>query len=151
MKRISLGIIAVAVALTIAMLLVSAFKPQAFTTLVFALWQLISLAVGLFGSYLFGRHAARQAAHFAIRPHARSALRKTLVLYRGIRRLSTAVERLHPRESVEPDARFGLLQLLIDDQANVARAAIADWRDVIPDDFEDVVKTLDLPEDLRRE
>ena len=65
--------------------------------------------------------------------------------------MSTAVERLKPKEQGESDERFGLLQLLIDDQANVARAAIADWRDVIPDDFEDVVETLEMPEDLRRE
>ncbi len=65
--------------------------------------------------------------------------------------MSTAVERLKPKEQGESDERFDLLQLLIDDQANVARAAIADWRDVIPDDFEDVIETLEMPEDLRRE
>ena len=72
-------------------------------------------------------------------------MRSVLVLYRGILRLSDAVERL---KSGKDDTRFELLQMLIQNQADEARSAIANWRDVIPDDYADVAATLDLTDSI---
>lgn len=145
MKRISLAIVAGAVVFAAVMVLVSAFREQPLSTLELALWQIISLALGLFGSYLFGRSSAASDARDLIGPQARYAMRSVLVLYRGILRLSDAVERLKPGEH---DTRFELLQMLIQNQADEARSAIANWRDVIPDDYEDVAATLDLTDSI---
>ena len=146
MKRRSLAIVAGAVVFAAVMVLVSAFREQPLSTLELALWQIISLVLGLFGSYLFGRSSAASDARDLIGPQARYALRSVLVLYRGILRLSDAVERLKPPG--EHDTRFELLQMLIRNQADEARSAIANWRDVIPDDYADVAATLDLADSI---
>ena len=145
MKRISLTIVAGAVVFAAVMVLVSAFREQPLSALELALWQIISLALGLFGSYLFGRSSAVSDARDLIGPQARYAMRSVLVLYRGILRLSDAVERL---KSGKDDTRFELLQMLIQNQADEARSAIANWRDVIPDDYADVAATLDLTDSI---
>ena len=140
MKAISLGIVSVAIALALSMVLVSAFRQAPLSNVELALWELISLSLGLFGSYLFGRYVAQEVTRDAIRPHARSALRSVLVLHRGLQQLSSGIRRLN---ADDPDPRFDLLRAQVQDQVAVAASTIADWRDVIPDDYEDVVATLD--------
>ena len=112
------------------------------------MWNLISLVLGLFGSYLLGRYAVRGLPYDAIRPHARSALRSVLVLHRGLLRLSRSINRL---DSDTPDARFESLQAQVQNQVDVAASTIADWRDVIPGDYEEVVSTLELRDNGREE
>ena len=63
------GAIGGAIALAVAMIIVSAFRPL--STLETALWQLISLAAGLYGSYLLGQRAARESAMDLLRLHSR--------------------------------------------------------------------------------
>ena len=148
MKAISLGIVSVAIILAVCMILVSAFRQEPLSNVELALWEVISLSLGLFGSYLFGRYAAQEITRNAIRPHARSALRSVLVLHRGLRRLSRSVYRLNAHD---PDPRFDSLQAQVEDQVAVAASTIADWRDVIPDDYEDVVATLDQLDNRRED
>jgi hypothetical protein len=93
-----------------------------------------SLGGGIFGSYKFGQNTA------ANRQFARSALRSVLVLYRGLLRLQDTLELLRTTES---DAQINVLQELVNVQVHVAASAIADWRDVIPEDFADVGQTLE--------
>ena len=147
MKAISLGIVSVAILLAVGMVLVSAFRQEPLSNVELALWEVISLSLGLFGSYLLGRYVAHETTRDTIRPHARSALRSVLVLHRGLQRLSRAVYGLNAHD---PDPRFDSLQAQVQDQVSVAASTIADWRDVIPDDYEDVVATLDQL-DSRRE
>ncbi len=123
--------IIVAVAFASVMVIIAAIRPL--SALEATLFQVIALGAGLggglFGSYRFGQKSA------ANRLYARSALRSVLVLYNGIARLYQSIEILKAGKS---DERLDLLQLQIEDQMEVANAAINDWRDVITDGFEDV-------------
>ena len=135
-----------AVAFAIAMVIIS--SNRSLSALETTLFQLLVLVVGLggglFGSYKFGQSSAAGTARETIRPHARSALRSVIVLYRGVQRLYEAIELL---KSEEPSAqRLELLQYIVYDQLSAAGSAIADWRDVIPEDFADVGTTLEQPE-----
>ena len=106
------------------------------------LFQLIVLFVGLggglFGSYKFGQNSA------ANKQFARSALRSVMVLYRSIAGLYDYIGRRSPTEYEQS----AILELLVT-QMDVAQSAVADWRDIIPADFEDVGESLEQP-DARR-
>lgn len=123
--------IIIAVIFAAIMVIIAANRPLSY--LEGTLFQIIALGAGLvgglYGSYKFGQRAAGN------RLYARSALRSVLVLYNGIGRLYQAIEVLKTGKS---DERLDLLQLQIQDQMEVANAAINDWRDVITDGLEDV-------------
>lgn len=123
--------ITIAVIFAAIVVIIAAIRPL--SALEATLFQILALGAGLggglFGSYKFGQRAA------ANRLYARSALRSVLVLYNGIVRLYQAIEVLKTGKS---DERLDLLQLQIQDQMEVANAAINDWRDVITDGLEDV-------------
>ena len=76
--------------MAVAMVVVSAIRPL--STLELVLWQVVSLLLGLYGSYRFGKNAARDSARDVIRPHARSALRTIISLWASLHRLSARIE-----------------------------------------------------------
>ena len=98
---------------------------------------LVSLGGGLVGSYKFGQNAA------ANRQYARSALRSVMVLFRSLERLHQAIEQLKINDST--GERFGSWQLHVETQMDIAYSVINDWRDLIPEEFEDVGENLERP------
>ena len=65
---------------------------RALSQLEVVLFQVLTLGLGLFGSFWFGRSSAREAARDVVRPHARSALRTILSLRDSLFRLSGRIE-----------------------------------------------------------
>ena len=102
------------------------------------LFSVITLGIGLLGSYRFGQISA------ANRLYARSALRSVLVLRKGIGRLHDAVALLRTTDN---DEQIHLLQLYILNQMDVADAAVNDWSDVIRSDSTDVASEVDQMEE----
>ena len=133
MVAISVGI---AIAFAATMVVIAAIRPL--SPLEALLFQLIVLFVGLggglFGSYKFGQSSA------ANKQFARSALRSVMVLYHSIAGLYDYIGSRSPAEY----ERSAILELLTT-QMHVAQSAVADWRDIIPEDFEDVGETLEQP------
>ena len=105
------------------------------TTLEFGLFQLLILATGLLGSYIFGRNSARAGATEVIRPHARAAFRRVMALYKSLYRLSARIEELKVES---PDSRLDLIQALVDEQITTGQDAMEDWRDIVPEDVEEI-------------
>lgn len=116
------------------------------------LFQIIVLFVGLggglFGSYKFGQASSEQVARDVIRPHARSALRSVIVLNNNLMALHEPIEQLARDTS---DERVAMLHHLVDASNRVAVSAIDDWRDVIPEDFQDIGETVAHPITAERE
>ena len=129
------GAIGGAVALAVAMVVVSAFRPL--STLETALWQLISLAAGLYGSYLLGRRAAREAAQELIRLHARSAVRRLLAIRDSLHRLG---DRVREFQQEDPDPRLSVIQAIVEERIGIAESAVDDWRDVAAEDVEETIR-----------
>ena len=100
-----------------------------------ALFQILIAVTGLFGSYIFGRNSAMAAAHDVIRPHARAAFRRVTTLYNSLHRLSARIEEL---KQEQPDYRLDLIQVLVNEQIEAGRDAIEDWREIIPEDVEEI-------------
>lgn len=118
-----------------AMIIVSSMRQL--TQLEAILFQVVTLGTGLFGSYRFGRNAARDAAYDVIRPHARSALRRILSLRDSLLRLSARIEEF--KDDGE-DHRLDVIQAIIAEQIPTGGSAVEDWRDIIPDDVDEVLK-----------
>ncbi len=128
------GAIGGAVALSVGMVIVSAFRPL--TTLETALWQLISMVAGLYGSYHLGRRAAREAALDTLRLHSRSAVRRLLAIRNSLRRLSSRIEEFQQEGK---DARLDIIQAIVDERVSLGDSAIEDWRDIAAEDVEIVL------------
>ena len=110
------------------------------------LWQIFTFAAGLSGSFIFGRQSARETAREIIRPHARSAFRRVLFLYRSLARASATIKSSQAPESDE-DSQVTLAKLdtIVTEQLAAADDALEDWRDIVPDDVKELTKNGGLP------
>lgn len=118
-----------------AMVAVSSIRPLSQVEAI--LFQLVTLIAGLLGSYRFGRNAAREGALEIIRPHARSAVRSILTLHTSLYELSRRIEDL---KSDSPDHRLDLIQAVIEGQIPLGASAVEDWKDVAPNDVDEVIR-----------
>ena len=104
-----------------------------------ALWQIFVFAGGLVGSFIFGRQSAREAAREMIKPHARSAFRRLLSLYHSLSRAATTIEAAQISDSPEDDqVALARLEEIIVEQLSIADDALEDWRDIVPEDVEEL-------------
>ena len=103
-----------------------------------ALFQLLILSTGLLGSYIFGRNSARAGALEVVKPHARAAFRRVAALYNSLYRLSERIEEL---KQEEPDYRLDLIQALVNEHIATGQDAIEDWRDIVPDEVEEIERS----------
>lgn len=113
-----------------------------------AMLQVISIALGLTGSFVFGRDQSRQAAAEIIKPHAKSAFRRTRNLYLGLGRQREAIayqgQQLRDLSTGAPGSEkvslaaalgsLAALDLVAVEQISTADDAMEDWRDLVPDE-----------------
>lgn len=98
------------------------------------LWQIFAFAVGLTGSFIFGRQSAREAAGEMIKPYARSAFRRLLSLYHSLSRAATAIESSQSSEVQEyAQVVLAKLEVIVVEQLAAADDALEDWRDIVPE------------------
>lgn len=115
------------------------------TVLESALWQIFVFAAGLTGSFIFGRRSAREAAREIIKPHARSAFRRVLSLYRSLARASATIKLSQAPESEEAlQVTLAKLDTIVTEQLAAADDALEDWRDIVPDDVKELTKNGEL-------
>ena len=103
------------------------------------LWQIFAFAGGLAGSFIFGRQSAREAAREVIKLHARSAFRRLLSLYHSLSRAATAIESGQISDSHENyQVALARLEEIVTEQLSTADDALEDWRDIVPEDVEEL-------------
>ena len=107
------------------------------TTFEMILIQILATCAGIVGSFLLGQASVAQGARDVIRPHARSALRQLLVLHDGLRKSSDKIEEF---KASGDDPHLDIIQAILNEQIPMARSAIEAWRDVVPDDFEEIIR-----------
>lgn len=102
-------------------------------------WQLIGIFAGLAGSFYFGRQSAREAAREIIKPHARSAFRRLVFLYRSIYQIGSII---HSSRASKSPENYQVILAEIDGivfgQLATAEDALEDWRDIVPEDVEEL-------------
>lgn len=146
MKNLNLVLagLLVLVAIGVSVLVVYTTTTRILTAVESTIWQVFILTAGLVGSFIFGRQSAKEAAKEIIKPHARSAFRRLVSLYESLSRASTQIQSLDNSESSE-DYRFtfGILDAIITEQLNTADDALEDWRDIVPEDVEELKENLE--------
>lgn len=147
-RWLGVGLAALAVVLSTSAVITAIVRDL--TALELTLFQVISLSLGLTGSYVFGRYSAHEAAREVIRPHARSAFRRVLSHYGALQRYAVALEERSdvltrisknhggsvPIEHVE--AALALLSAQVIEQIGTAGDAMEDWKDLVPDEVEKI-------------
>ncbi len=135
----SLIILLAIVAFGLSAFLIFVAQSRPLTPLEGVLLQVVILAAGVGASvgasYMVGKNAALEAARSLIRPHALSAFRRVYNLYDSLYRLSVRIEELKERG---PDYRLDLVQALVDEQFTTGRDALEDWRDIVPEEVEEI-------------
>ena len=107
------------------------------TSLEIIMFQVLTLGIGVLVSFWVGRASATEAARDVVRPHARSALRTILLLRDSLYRLSIMIEEF---KQGSDDVRLDMIQSVVNEQIPIGRSAVEDWRDVVPDDVDEVLK-----------
>jgi hypothetical protein len=102
------------------------------TSLENALLQAFSLALGLIGSFQFGKQSAKDAAKELIKPHARSAFRRLISLYESLSRVGYVIE--ETSDAYDSSITMGKLQAIVIEQLATADDAIEDWNDIVPEE-----------------
>ncbi|MCK4392965.1 hypothetical protein KAX17_08675 [Candidatus Bipolaricaulota bacterium] len=143
-RQIKLGAVLVLVAIIVAVIFVIFAAIRPFTQLEVVLLQLFTLASGLMGSFLLGKQSAESAAREIIKPYARPAFRRVLSLYMSLSRLARTIKSAR-LSSGSDDGRgpvLDKLKAIVTEQIATADDAMEDWRDIIPEDVEELQKRL---------
>ena len=132
------------ISLGVSVLVVYTTTTRVLTAVESTIWQVFVLTAGLAGSFIFGRQSAKEAAREIIKPHARSAFRRLVSLYESLSRASTVIELTESSESSE-DIRVTIAKLdaIVTEQLNTADDALEDWRDIVPEDVEELKQKLE--------
>ena len=106
--------------------------------------QIISLAIGGSVSLFAGRQSVREAAREIIKPHARSAFRRLISLYRSLQRTATVIESSQSAESDEDyQVGFAKLDAIVTEQLAAADDALEDWNDLVEKEVEELKQKLE--------
>ena len=100
-------------------------------------FQAFSLVIGLTGSYFFGRRLSKGAIKEIVEPHARSAFRRLISLYRSIYRV---VEIIDGEDS--DGQKIAVIRAIVVEQMDTAEDALDDWRDLVPESVEELSRKL---------
>ena len=118
--------------------------PDRLTELENTLFQVISLGIGILGSFLLGGATAKENAINIVRPHAKSAFRRVLSLYGSLYRLRDTMERIMRDLDGNPEAMTALERLkdLVTEQIETSAHTLEDWDDLVPDELANIKEKL---------
>ena len=134
----------VLVAIVISIFVAYTTTKRTLTGLESILWQIFVFAAGLTGSFIFGRQSAREAAREIIKPHAKSAFRRLISLYRSLQRALNEIKSSQNTESHEDyQVTLAKLDAIVTEQLAVADDALEDWNDIVPEDVEELKQKLE--------
>ena len=103
------------------------------------LLQIIFLAIGCSVSFFVGKKSVEKAAKEMIKPLARSAFRRLLSLYHSLSRAATTIESTQISDSQENyQVALARLEEIVTEQLTTADDALEDWRDIVPEDVEEL-------------
>lgn len=134
------GIVLIVASIVVAVIFSIVAMYRSLTGIENVLLQVFSLGLGLLGSFVFGRESAREAAKDLVKPHARSAFRRLVSLYQSLSRLAKAIQSARLVNISDPVYPFVLdkLESLVIEQIATANDALEDWRDIVPEDVEEL-------------
>ena len=145
--KISISILLVIISIAVAIFAIIVSAIREFTPLENSLIWVFGLAAALAGSYMFAKQSSRKTVFDIIKPHARPAFRRLLWLYKSLSRLAYAINEAQEAKQCENDNILTKLEAMVTEQIATVDDALEDWRDIIPDDVEEIMK---IPKGKRR-
>ena len=106
--------------------------------------QFLALLAGVGGSYIFGRRTSKESIRETIEPHARSAFRRLISLYRSISRVAQIIEAEEPPR--DDASKIDIIRAIVVEQIATADDALADWQDVVPEAVKEMRKEMRIAE-----
>ena len=129
----------IASSILIAIVFVYISAQRELTALEGALLQIMVLITSLIGSYIFGRQSATSAAKDIIKPSARSAFRRLTSLYNSLERLASILAQSQGDGAKEShEVTIAKLKAIVLEQILTADHAMEDWRDIVPEDVNEL-------------
>ena len=110
------------------------------TSLELIISQIFALVMGLFGSFIFGRQLATKVSREVIKPHARSAFRRLLSLYAIISRVASII--VMSKDSEDTYVTLEKIEAIVIEQLTTADDALEDWRDIVPEEVDELSRKL---------
>ena len=117
---------------------------RALTEIEAIVFQILALLAGIGGSYIFGRRTSKESIRETIEPHARSAFRRLISLYRSISRVAQIIESEEPPR--DDASKIDIIRAIVVEQIATADDALADWQDVVPEAVEEMRKEMRIAE-----
>ena len=117
---------------------------RALTEIEAVVFQILALLAGIGGSYIFGRRTSKESIRETIEPHARSAFRRLISLYRSISRVAQIIESEGPPR--DDASKIDIIRAIVVEQIATADDALADWQDVVPEAVEEMRKEMRIAE-----
>jgi hypothetical protein len=150
-KRAGLILVLISVAVAIAFLVVAAHREL--SSLENVLLQVLSLGLGLIGSYVLGVASARENAFEIVKPHARSAFRRVLSLYQSLSRLLQTMSNDKAKIEGNPEAVIIIekFESIVIEQLATSGDSLEDWNDLVPEEIAALKSQLNAqgPRDLQ--
>jgi hypothetical protein len=151
---LAVPLILVLAALGTAFWMITIASRRTLTTLELTLFQVIALGLGIGASYAFGRQSAQMSARELVKPHARGAFRRLVSMYEALQKVGIVIQ--ERRElfavamnlengtipKVQADAALDVLEALVVGQIGTANDAMEDWRDIVPDEVQEIERRL---------
>ena len=137
-KKAGIWLIIVSIVVAVIFTVTASFRDL--TGLENVFFQVIILDISLTGTFIIGRESARESAKDLIKPQARSAFRRLLSQYRSLGRLVEAIQSAKPANNLD-SVNFLILdklESLVIEQIATADDALEDWRDIIPEEVEEL-------------
>ena len=107
------------------------------------LLQIINLAIGIGISFHIARQSAQKAAREFVKPHARSAFRRLVSLYESLHWAMNEIKSaLRSRSAQQHQETLARVEAVVTAQLKTADDALEDWRDIVPDDVEELKQKL---------
>ena len=101
--------------------------------------QIFTFSAGLAGSAIISYQLSIRASREAIKPHARSALRRLIRLYESMSRMATIINAQKPADDRTKITR---IEEIVRAQIATADDALADWEDLVPESVEELRQDL---------
>ena len=116
---------------------------RSYTNLESYFLQISVALVGAGASFYSGRLSVREAGREIIMPHARSAFRRLVSLYRSISEVGRIIERSRNSESLD-NYKVILAELkgIVFWQLVTADDALEDWKDIVPEEVQELDRKL---------
>jgi len=107
--------------------------------------QLFISGAGIYVSFIRGEQSAQEAANDIIKPHARSAFRRILVLYNRLFALAQEVEktRIENKDNQKLESELDKIRFILQDQIQTIDSSLEDWRDIVPDEVAEAEENLE--------